>query len=135
MHAQHTALVVDSNPTDRARTVRLLETAGYRVRETGNFNEAKHLITHELPDVLITDLRLGPYNGLHLILRSKADHPGMAALVTSRFDDPVLQAEAQRHHAAFVLRPIADAEFLEAISHSLADCKAARAQAPARPGL
>ena len=131
MQIQPTVLVVDANPTDRARTVRLLEAAGYCVTETGSFDEAKHLITRAAPDVLITDLRLGSYNGLHLILRSKVDHPGMAALVTSRFDDPVLQAEAERHHAAFVLRPIGDDEFLLAISDSLA----AGRKAPTRPGL
>ena len=128
-----TILVVDASPTDRASTVRLLEAAGYRVKDTGAFDEAKHLIALDPPDVLITDLRLGLYNGLHLILRSRTDHPDMAAVVTSAFDDPVLQAEAERHHAAFILRPIADAKFLEAVNTSLARCATARANAATQP--
>lgn len=127
MAVQRTVLVVDLNPTDRAKTVRLLEAAGYLVTATGNFNEAKHLIAQAAPDLLVTDLRLGPYNGLHLILRSKIDHPAMASLVTSRFDDPVLQAEAERHQASFLLRPIADEEFLDAIAQSLGGVVAADA--------
>ena len=127
MALQRTVLVVDLNPTDRAKTVRLLEAAGYVVTATGNFNEAKHLLAEATPDVLVTDLRLGSYNGLHLILRSEIDHPEMASLVTSRFDDPVLQAEAERHRAAFLLRPIADKEFLDAIAQSLGRAAATNA--------
>ena len=43
----------------------------------------------------------------------------MRALVTSRYPDPVLEAEAARQGAGFLLRPAADHEFLEAITHSL----------------
>ena len=127
MAVQRTVLVVDLNPTDRAKTVRLLEAAGYLVTATGNFNEAKHLIAQAAPDLLVTDLRLGSYNGLHLVLRSKTDHPGMASLVTSRFDDPVLQAEAERQKAAFLVRPIADEVFLDAIAQTLGSVPAADA--------
>jgi DNA-binding NtrC family response regulator len=127
MAVQRTVLVVDLNPTDRAKTVRLLEAAGYLVTATGNFNEAKHLIAQAAPDLLVTDLRLGSYNGLHLVLRSKTDHPGMASLVTSRFDDPVLQAEAERQKAAFLVRPIADEAFLDAIAQTLGSVSAADA--------
>ena len=125
MAVQRTVLVVDVNPTDRAKTVRLLEAAGYLVTATGNFDEAKQLIAQATPDVLVTDLRLGSYNGLHLVLRSKADHPAMASLVTSRFDDPVLQAEAERNQAAFILRPIPDDAFLDAVAVSLGATAAA----------
>ncbi len=109
-------LVVYADRADRRRTVLLLEAAGYRVVSAGSFEEAKLLLASEAPDLLVTDLRLGPYNGLHLVLRSKTDHPEMAALVTSRFADPVLQAEAEREHARFLLRPVTDDAFLDAIS-------------------
>jgi CheY-like chemotaxis protein len=118
-------LVVYADPEDRERTVVLLETAGYQVAAASNFEEAKQFLANQAPDVLITDLRLGSYNGLHLVLRSRTDHPDMAALVTSRFPDPVLEAEAEREHARFLLRPIKDAELLDAITSSLAASRAA----------
>ena len=120
MASRRMVLVVYADPEDRERTVVLLEAAGYQVAAASNFEEAKQFLASEAPDVLITDLRLGSYNGLHLVLRSRTDHPEMAALVTSRFPDPVLEAEAEREHARFLLRPIADDALLDAITNSLA---------------
>ncbi len=119
MARRQMVLVVYADRVDRMRTVRLLEAAGYSVASAANFEDAKQLLDSEAPDLLITDLRLGPYNGLHLVLRSKADHPQMASLVTSRFPDPVLEAEAQREQARFLVRPIADEALLDAISSSI----------------
>jgi len=123
-------LVVYSDPADRLGTALLLETAGYRVLSAGNFDEAKHLLAIESPDMLITDLRLGPYNGLHLVLRSRTDHPEMAALVTSRVPDAVLEAEALRQCAGFLLLPASDDDLLDAVIASLGSASRGLSAAP-----
>ena len=105
MASPHSVVVVDGNARDRTSTVTLLEAAGYRVRSARSFDEAKTLLAAECPDLLITDLRLGQYNGLHLVLRTRNTYPEMAALVTSRVADPVLEAEAAP--AARPVRPVA----------------------------
>lgn len=119
MASQRMVLVVDGNPSDRLNTVLLLEGAGYRVKSARDFEEAKQAMAEETPDVLVTDIRLGPYNGLHLVLRSRLQHPHMAALVTSREPDPVLEEEARRQQAQFLLRPVSGRQLLEAITTSL----------------
>jgi DNA-binding NtrC family response regulator len=119
MPGQRSVLVVDPDPSELSSTALLLEAAGYRVAVASAFDEAKLLLANQSPDLLITGLRLGPYNGLHLVLRSRTDHPGMAAIVTSRFPDPVLEAEAQRQRAAFLLKPVTDSDLLAAINISL----------------
>jgi hypothetical protein len=43
----------------------------------------------------------------------------MAAIVTSPYPDVVLEAEAERQHARFVVRPVADTAFLDAVGRSL----------------
>jgi DNA-binding NtrC family response regulator len=121
MPGQRSVLVVDPDPSDLSNTALVLQSAGYRVAVATAFDEAKVLLASESPDLLITGLRLGPYNGLHLVLRSRSDHPAMAAIVTSRYPDPVLEAEAQRQRAAFLLKPVTDTELLEAISASLGE--------------
>lgn len=121
MASPRSVVVVDGNAPDRTNTVMLLEEAGYRVRAARSFDEAKALLAAECPDILITDLRLGQYNGLHLVLRTRTDYPGMAALVTSRFADPVLEAEAHRQHAQFVLVPVTAAQLLQAVASSLGE--------------
>lgn len=119
MSDQRYVLVVDVDQSDRASTVVLLNSAGYRVVAAASFDEAKHLISIEAPDLLVTGLRLGSYNGIHLILRSRMDHPAMAAIVTSRYADPVLEAEARRLRAEFVVRPVTDTALLDAVGRSL----------------
>ncbi|MEO5739995.1 MAG: response regulator [Vicinamibacterales bacterium] len=119
MASPRSVVVVDGNGPDRTNTVTLLEAAGYRVRSARSFDEAKTLLAAEPPDILITDLRLGQYNGLHLVLRSRSDHPEMAALVTSRVADPVLEAEAHRQRAQFILVPLTGTQLLQAVASSL----------------
>jgi DNA-binding NtrC family response regulator len=114
-------VVVDGNALDRTNTVALLEAAGYRVRAARSFDEAKALLAEEPPDILITDLRLGQYNGLHLVLRTRSNHPEMAALVTSRVADPVLEAEAHRQRAHFILVPLTPPQLLQAVASSLGE--------------
>ena len=132
MSSPHSVVVVDGNARDRTSTVTLLEAAGYRVRSARSFDEAKLLLAAECPDLLITDLRLGQYNGLHLILRTRNTYPEMAALVTSRVADPVLEAEAQRQRAHFILSPLTANQLLQAVATSLS--KSAVKPAPADGG-
>ena len=117
--APRLVLVVESDPLELSESVRLLQTAGYRVASASAFDEAKQKLASHSPDLLITGLRLGPYNGLHLVLRSRMDHPEMAAIITSRFPDAVLEAEALRYRAAYLVRPLNEGAFLKAIAQSL----------------
>ena len=121
MASQRLAVVVDGNTNDRVTTVMLLEAAGYQVRSARSFDEAKTLLAAERPHILVTDLRLGQYNGLHLVLRSRSEYPDLAAVVTSRIADPVLEAEAHRQRAHFILRPLTGPQLLKAITASLND--------------
>ena len=135
MASPHSVVVVDLNAPNRTKTVNLLEAAGYRVRSARTFDEAKTLLAAERPDVLITDLQLGQYNGLHLILRTRSDFPEMAALVTSRVADPVLEAEALRQHAHFILVPLTPAQLLHAVASSLVERPRKPLPMPPAPGL
>ena len=135
MASRNSVVVVDLNAPNRTKTVTLLEEAGYRVRSARNFDEAKTLLAAERPDILITDLRLGQYNGLHLVLRTRGDSPAMAALVTSRVADPVLEAEALRQHAHFILAPLTATQLLEAVATSLDEAARKLVTSPGSPEL
>jgi len=121
MATQRLAVVVDGNTPDRVNTVLLLEAAGYQVKSARSFDEAKTLLAAERPHLLVTDLRLGQYNGIHLVLRSRSDYPGIVAVVTSRVADSVLEAEVHRQNAQFLLRPLTGPQLLAAIGASLAE--------------
>ena len=78
-----TILVVDSEPQTLSRTQRVLRAAGYRVATSDTFEEASRLLTLLLPDLLVADIRLGAFNGLHLVWRRRWNHPTRRSLVTS----------------------------------------------------
>ncbi len=81
---------------------------GFQVTVSESFTEAKNL--RILPMLLFTELRLGEFNGLQLVFRYLTARPDTAAIVTSRTDDPVLTAEAERMGATFLRKPIAAEE-------------------------
>lgn len=116
---QHSILVVESNRADLVETAGVLRSMGYHVAEASGFEEANRILATDPPHLLIAGVKLGAYNGLHLIVRAHAKHPEMASIVTSDAPDPVLEAEAEKQHATYLTRPWHDQDFLQAITRSL----------------
>jgi hypothetical protein len=54
---------------------------------------------------LVTAERLGSHNGLHLVLRAKANRAAIGAVVTTTKADPLLEAEARMFGALCVVAP------------------------------
>ena len=77
---------------------RWLGQAGYEVTVVATFAAAKKKL-QAIPDLLITEVRLSDYNGLHLALYAYTD--GVPAIVVGA-SDPVLEAEAGHLGAAFL---------------------------------
>jgi CheY-like chemotaxis protein len=113
--SRFSALVVEPKDADRVFIVSTLTSAGLSVTATDNFRDAGALLVAHMPFVLVTEIRLGAYNGLHLALRGRSMRPQMTVVVTSGFPDPVLQREAERLGATFVPKPVTRAELLAAV--------------------
>lgn len=133
-----TALVVQRGPDDIRFAVSILESNGFLVSVAEGFSQAKALIDRHVPDVLVTDVRLHDYNGLHLVLRGKGIRPSMAAVVVTAIEDPVIQVEAERMGATFVLQPTTRQEFMAAVFRTLfrvpGDARPIRARFERRSG-
>jgi DNA-binding NtrC family response regulator len=112
-------ILVVSTDAGLAPTLRLLVLAGYEARGATTFEDAARLLATSSPDLLIADERLGAYNGLHLVLRGRAEHPDMRAIVTTSFKDPCVEAEATRMNAGCFVKPRDPAEWLLPISQTL----------------
>jgi DNA-binding NtrC family response regulator len=108
-------LVVEPALDELVRTVASLTTAGFHVTAADGFSQAKPLLSSHAPAVLLTSLRLGCYNGLHLVVRGKALQTKMAAIVTSSEVDAMLQAEAEALGATFVVKPITTDQLIASI--------------------
>jgi DNA-binding NtrC family response regulator len=113
-------LVVDSHAGRLATTVEVLRGAGYQVETALGFEQGRRSLDNSRPELLITAVRLGPYNGLHLIVRSRGNRPTMPAILTHDTPDPVLETDARKQDAAYLLQPCRDDEFLALVRESIA---------------
>ena len=77
------------------------------------FEEARTSLLAETADVLVVDVRLGAFNGLHLAHIARLRNPKMMVIAVSGFDDPVLRAEAAGIGAAYLVKPIEIARLRE----------------------
>jgi DNA-binding NtrC family response regulator len=116
---RQTVLVVDSEPEDLAQTVSLLRSAGYNTITAPTFEQGSAMLRSSHPDLIVTGLRLGAYNGLHLVLRSRIAQPDLPAIVTTRHPDPVLAQETEQMKAVYLLRPLDSQGFLSRVSQLL----------------
>ena len=79
-----------------------LRAAGYSLIVASEFIKAKALLDTR-PDFLITEVKLGAYNGLHLAIRAAGQH---TPTIVIGHTDPILQREAERAEAAFLTTPV-----------------------------
>ena len=112
-------LVVDSDVDALANTVGILSSAGYRVSGEDSFHGAADALTSNEPDVLIADVRLGGFNGLHLVWRRRHEHPGKPSVVTSATADPVLARDTRQLGAPYLVKPISREALLAAVVEAM----------------
>ena len=114
------ALVVQPNLPHLLVTLSALTSLGFDVRVAETFKDAKAtLAAGHRPALLLTDIRLREYNGLHLVLRGKTMWPGLSAIVTSESVDQLLQHEAETMGATFMVMPTSMEEVVAAVLRTI----------------
>ena len=114
-------LVVDDDQVACTGLVALLESAGFAATGAGSFEEATKALATTTPDLLVADVRLAAFNGLHLLHRSRGTHPRMASIVISGYPDEGIEHDArQAGAAAFLLKPLDPPAFLAKVTEVLA---------------
>ena len=96
-----------------------LSSAGYSVVACDRFETAKQHLASSVPAALVTDVRLGAYNGLQLVILAKQQVPQIAAVVMSAFDDPTLRKEAALSGAGYVNKPCTRDQILAAVAEAI----------------
>ena len=111
-----TILIVDDHRVTRLGLAELLEHAGYSVVTAGTFPEARRILREDPPDLLIADVRLGSFNGLQLVISGPNRIP---AIVITGYADSVLEAEARRGGADYLVKPFEAEALLTLIRQKL----------------
>lgn len=98
-------LVVASDPVLADRVVSWLSSEGHETRLCTDFVSARAAYDAHPPDLLVTQLKLGAFNGLHLAMRATCRRAGTSTIIIGK-PDPLFEAEAHRHQAKYLPQPL-----------------------------
>ena len=109
-------LIVDSIAADAAENARTVSDSGFRVTIATTFEEANRELAR-ISDLvmLIADVRLGEYNGLHLAMRVRRARPSTHIIITDRSRDIVLHRESERLDMTYLVKPISPGTLLQSM--------------------
>ena len=113
---RRTLLIVDDDPGTRSGLKRFFERANYDVIAVSNFADGRRALNELSPDLLIADVRLGEYNGLQLLAVNPRSIP---SIVVTGHPDPVLEADARRLGADYLLKPVSPMALMALVGRKL----------------
>src|SRR5262245_24485646 len=112
-------MIVDHDARVVAKLGAMAEAANYRVSAHLDFGSARDALGSRPGPIaaLVANVRLGEFNGIHLVYLAKMQHPKIRALVYAKPHDPILALEAQQASAFYqrqAFLPFSLASFLRA---------------------
>ena len=111
-------LIVEDDQSTLTGWVELLRAAGYFVRGVSSYEEGRQELAM-MPDLLITDVRLGAYNGLQLLMRGRMVNPRLQAIVITGYADQIVRREAVYLQAEHLEKPVDADRLLQVVSSVL----------------
>jgi hypothetical protein len=97
-------LVVNADPLQLTEQVLAIAEGPFSVVGVDSYEVGRALLARMSPDILVASVRLGRHNGLHLSLLASLER-GMKATIVVGDADPVLQGEATRMGARYLVTP------------------------------
>jgi CheY-like chemotaxis protein len=126
MKLPYRVLVLDDDEHALSGIVELLRDAGHNVTGAATYDAAKRLLAVSPFDLLVSDVRLRSFNGLHLVMQTRNDHPEIGVIIITGYDDPLIDLEAHRYNAELVRKPIRPAAFMRTVNDALAKVRRQR---------
>jgi DNA-binding NtrC family response regulator len=117
-------LIVEDDKSTLSGWVELLRAVGYGVIGVSSYEEGKQELA-TMPDLLITDVRLGVYNGLQLVMRGRMLNPRLQAIVITGYADQIVRREAVHLQAEHLEKPVDADRLLQVVGNALRDPSAA----------
>jgi len=125
MTLRRRVLVVAPIGTETRKLGPSLRAAGFDLSIYEDFAGGKGALRSR-PELLITELKLGAFNGLHLAIRANDQR---TPTIVVGDPDPVLEIEATRQHAAYLTPPL-DPELVVGIARQLVDASTEARRSP-----
>ena len=111
-------LIVEDDQGTLSGWVELLRSAGYFVTGVSSYEDGRQELAM-MPDLLITDVRLGVYNGLQLLMRGRMMNPRLQAIVVTGYADQIVRREAVYLQAEHLEKPVDADRLLQVVSNAL----------------
>ena len=115
MSRRHHVVIVAQNPALATALLSWLGSAGYELAIVTTFEAAKALLETK-PALIISELKLGEYNGLHLALKARA--VGIPTIIVGPHD-AVLQKDADELGATYLTSVLRRSQVLDLVSERL----------------
>jgi two-component system, NtrC family, response regulator HydG len=113
-------LVVDDQRNMRATTALLLRAEGFHVDEADGGEEALALLAQRPYDLLLTDLKMEPMDGLSLLKRALAGPSGLQVMMMTAYGSIETAVEAIRSGAYdYITKPFKDGELVYRVQRAL----------------
>lgn len=113
-------LLVDDEESVLKSLGTLFETEGHSVARVPDGEEAIRRLDARQYDVMVTDLRMAPMDGMALIRQVKEKRPAMPIVVISAYtSDATVQQSLESGCAAYIKKPFKIGELLNAINKAV----------------
>lgn len=113
-------LLVDDDPDFLTLMGKRLERDQFQVTSAPSGERALTLLQSMVPDVVVTDLRMGGIDGIELLERLQREHQALPVLIlTAHGTIPEAVAATQRGAVGFVTKPVDHDELLEKLETAL----------------
>ena len=99
-------LILDDDPEIATLFALTLRQLGHEVSVCTRFEDARLQLTRACPDALLTDIRVGEYNGMQLAHLFRHRSPNGPLVVVTAYDDVVLQKEVKGLEGDYLVKPV-----------------------------
>ncbi len=99
-------LILEDDPYVADIYARLLRGEGNDVTVCTRFEDARTQLKQNPPDSMLTDVRVGGYNGLQLALLFRRQSPDGRVVVVTAYDDAVIRKEVKDIDGQFLVKPV-----------------------------
>jgi DNA-binding NtrC family response regulator len=120
---ENSVLLTENSGSLLAALQELLTGAGHSVVACRSFEEARDYLHEHAPDAIVSGVRLGAFNGLHLLLLAKERAPGVVAIIYSGCEDSAMRTEIVGWGAEFVDRERLAEDLLPVLNARLGTAK------------
>ena len=107
-------LILEDDPDVAWVYEKALREDGNSVTVCASFEQARDRLRVDRPDAVLTDVRVGEYNGLQLALLFRRQSPGGRLVVVTGYDDTVIRKEVGELRGEFLLKPVRIAQLRNA---------------------